>query len=127
MPIFKPEALDTWYEQWLEKGYEGQIIRIDGPYEQKRTKLLLKRKEFVDSEFVVLDILEGVGNASGGAKVAWLQLDKALATAPNNLSVLQVKMDVQVAKQDLKGAEITISRIIVRADGPGGRGDEDSD
>jgi DNA ligase-1 len=69
------ELLDRWYEEWLDAGYEGQMIRLPGPYETKRSKLLLKRKEFVDSEFVVLDILEGVGNASGGAKVAWLQLD----------------------------------------------------
>lgn len=75
MPIFARHALDTWYEEWLNKGYEGQIVRVDGPYEQKRTKLLLKRKEFVDSEFEVLDILEGKGNASGGAKIAWLRLD----------------------------------------------------
>lgn len=69
------EALDAYYDNFLGEGYEGQMIRLDGPYEMKRSKLLLKRKEFVDSEFVVLDILEGVGNASGGAKVAWLQLD----------------------------------------------------
>jgi len=75
MPIFAEKALDTWYEEWLAMGYEGQMVRIDGEYEEKRTNKLLKRKEFKDSEFVVLEILEGEGNASGGAKVAWLQLD----------------------------------------------------
>lgn len=67
--------LDHFYEVWLDEGYEGQMIRLPGSYEMKRSRLLLKRKEFVDSEFEVLDILEGVGNASGGAKVAWLRLD----------------------------------------------------
>lgn len=71
--------LDHFYEVWLDEGYEGQMIRLPGPYEMKRSRLLLKRKEFVDSEFEVLDILEGEGNASGGAKIAWLRLD----TNPN--------------------------------------------
>lgn len=77
--IAEREMLDEFYEKWLDEGYEGQMIRLPGPYEMKRSKLLLKRKEFVDSEFEVLDILEGEGNASGGAKIAWLRLD----TNPN--------------------------------------------
>jgi DNA ligase 1 len=69
-------ALDAAYEMMLNDGYEGQMVRLDGPYENnKRSKLLLKRKEFTDSEFEILDIIEGVGNASGGAKIAVLRLD----------------------------------------------------
>jgi DNA ligase-1 len=69
------DELDAYYASYLDAGYEGQMIRISGPYEQKRSSLLLKRKEFVDSEFVVVDIEEGVGNAAGGAKIAHLRLD----------------------------------------------------
>ncbi len=61
-------ALDVEYAALLQEGYEGQMIRFDSPYEQKRSKSLLKRKEFIDEEFEVLDILEGVGNWSGYAK-----------------------------------------------------------
>ena len=43
------------------------MVRTDGPYENKRSKHLLKRKEFKDSEFKILDIVEGVGNKSGMA------------------------------------------------------------
>lgn len=67
--------LDQLYTMWLDENYEGQMVRINGPYEQKRSKLLLKRKEFVDSEFEVVELLEGRGNASGGAKKAVLRLD----------------------------------------------------
>jgi len=40
---------------------------LDAPYENKRSKYLLKRKEFKDEEFVILDIVEGFGNKSGMA------------------------------------------------------------
>lgn len=59
------EELDAKYAEYLEDGQEGQIIRLDGPYEHKRSKFLLKRKEFLDEEFEILDITEGRGNRSG--------------------------------------------------------------
>jgi DNA ligase-1 len=59
--------LNELYEKYVDEGYEGQMVRTDGPYENKRSKHLLKRKEFQDSEFKILDIVEGVGNKSGMA------------------------------------------------------------
>ena len=44
------------------------MIRLDlGPYENKRSKQLLKYKNFKDAEFVILDVEEGLGNRSGMA------------------------------------------------------------
>lgn len=63
------ERLDELYGEWIEAGYEGQMVRVDAPYENKRTKVLLKRKEFKSDEFPVLGIEEGNGNWSGVAKV----------------------------------------------------------
>jgi DNA ligase-1 len=59
--------LNELYEKYINEGYEGQMVRTDGPYENKRSKHLLKRKEFQDSEYKILDIVEGVGNKSGMA------------------------------------------------------------
>lgn len=60
------ERIDKVYGEYLNEGYEGQMIRvINSPYEQKRSKGLLKRKEFVDIECAILDIEEGAGNRSG--------------------------------------------------------------
>lgn len=60
--------LDELYGRWLEAGYEGQMVRLPGTYEQKRSKLLLKRKEFQDAEFEVVAIEAGNGNWAGVAK-----------------------------------------------------------
>lgn len=60
--------LDELNNRWIEEGYEGQIIRVDGfPYENKRSKYLLKRKEFDEREFTITGIEEGTGNRSGMA------------------------------------------------------------
>ena len=62
------KELDEYYDNYMEFGYEGQIVRINGPYENKRSKLLLKRKDFTDAEYLVIDINEGDGNRTGTAK-----------------------------------------------------------
>lgn len=60
-----------------DNGWEGIIIRIfDAPYENKRSKYLLKYKNFIDKEFEVLDILPGTGNWTGCAKKIVCKLDK---------------------------------------------------
>lgn len=68
VPVASAEQLDRAYASYLEAGYEGQIVRLDGPYERKRSKQLLKRKEFETSEFELVAIEEGNGNWAGLAK-----------------------------------------------------------
>jgi len=62
------EQLDRCYEDYVEAGYEGQMVRIDGSYENKRSPKLLKRKEFVDEEYTILGYEEGEGNREGTIK-----------------------------------------------------------
>ncbi|MDA8119895.1 MAG: hypothetical protein M0Z85_07605 [Gammaproteobacteria bacterium] len=82
--ISHPDELNALYEAYLEDGYEGQIIRIgNAPYVNKRTDALLKRKEFQDSEFRILDIREGVGNRSGMAGYAIMELPDGRTFKPN--------------------------------------------
>jgi len=57
--------LDELYSDYTLAGYEGQMVRIDGPYENKRSAKLLKRKDFVDEEYTILGYDEGNGNRTG--------------------------------------------------------------
>ncbi len=57
--------LDELYSDYTLAGYEGQMIRIDGPYENKRSAKLLKRKDFIDEEYTILGYDEGNGNRTG--------------------------------------------------------------
>jgi DNA ligase-1 len=64
--VFDQEKLDELYSEWIEDGYEGQMIRVYGSfYENKRSKSLLKRKEFEDDEFQILSVNEGSGKLAG--------------------------------------------------------------
>ncbi len=63
------ENVDKAQAEYLENGYEGQIIRLSAPYEVgKRSKKLIKRKEFFDEEFEILRFEEGKGNWAGMVK-----------------------------------------------------------
>lgn len=56
------------FEEFLEMGYEGAIIRnADALYVNKRTTNLQKMKKFDDSEFIVVGVEEGKGKLAGHA------------------------------------------------------------
>lgn len=58
------------YQDFIDDGYEGAIIRnSDASYQHKRTSDLLKVKPEDDDEGIIVDIKEGVGNWSGTGKV----------------------------------------------------------
>lgn len=59
------DELMELYGSYVDAGYEGQMLRTDEPYENKRSKTLMKHKSFIDEEFTILDIVEGEGNKSG--------------------------------------------------------------
>lgn len=65
--VFDEKGIVDFYEGFMEQGYEGAMVRLDAKYEQKRTKSLLKYKEFKDGEYLIVGVTEGVGNRSGGA------------------------------------------------------------
>jgi DNA ligase-1 len=62
------DDVDERYNEYMSDGYEGQMVRVDFAYENKRSKKLLKRKDFTDSEYLVIGIEEGDGNRTGTAK-----------------------------------------------------------
>lgn len=72
--VASSEAIDELYGKYLEDGYEGQMIRMNAVYENKRSKYLLKRKEFLTDEFPVVAVEEGKGNWSGYIKRFILRL-----------------------------------------------------
>jgi DNA ligase-1 len=65
--------LYAYYGDYVTAGYEGQMLRLDSEYENKRSKSLLKHKEFVDAEFEIKGVIEGNGNLTG--KVGKLQFE----------------------------------------------------
>ena len=67
--------IDVVYGEYLSDGYEGGIVRLNGPYDQKRSNSLIKRKDFEDAEFTIIRIEEGNGNWAGLAKRVFFKND----------------------------------------------------
>ena len=62
------EDLKQFNQEHVADGYEGSIARPpNSKYENKRSKGLIKIKQFITEEFVLEDIVEGTGNRSGMA------------------------------------------------------------
>jgi DNA ligase-1 len=76
--VFDEEAVMDLYAEYIEQGYEGQMIRVDGKYENKRSNSLLKHKSFIDQEYTITGVIEGNGNLAG--MVGALEFDCPTAT-----------------------------------------------
>jgi len=78
------ETLLKMYDIYMERGYEGQMVRLDENYENKRSKSLLKHKSFIDEEYTILDVEEGNGNKAGmvGAFVYETKSGKRFSASP---------------------------------------------
>jgi len=75
LPASDEHDIETLLTKWLELGYEGQMLRDpDSLYEGKRSKGLIKHKEFEDDEFEIVSIEEGKGNWAGAAKRVEIRL-----------------------------------------------------
>lgn len=101
------KELYKYYEDFLEDGYEGGIVRnIDSPYENKRSKYLLKLKPEDDSEATILDINEGVGNWAGTGKKITLEWQGQKFDASFKGSIEQGREFLKNKKQWI-GKEVT--------------------
>ena len=59
------ETANIIHQYNLNDGYEGSILRLDRPYEQKRSYNLQKFKDFSDTEATIVGYEEGKGKREG--------------------------------------------------------------
>ena len=59
------ETAKLAHKDFLKQGYEGSIIRLNKPYEQKRSYNLQKFKDFQDAEATITGWVEGQGKRIG--------------------------------------------------------------
>jgi|TARA_R110001592_G_scaffold34436_18_gene118504 DNA ligase-1 len=100
--------LDTLYCQWTDAGYEGQMIRVNAPYENKRSKTLLKRKEFIDAEYTILGYKEGIGNRVGTIGHFVFETEKGVSFHSNVKGNREYISDLLVQGDSLIGKSATI-------------------
>lgn len=107
--VHDADELNQKMSEYLEAGYEGQMLRVDEtPYEHKRSKSLLKNKEFEDAEFKVIDIIEGVGNWAGMAKSVEIQLPDGSTQFSGMSGSYDFAAEILTNKESLIGTDVTV-------------------
>lgn len=67
--LFNMSDVEVFLQEYLTQGYEGLILRnMEGEYEiGQRSTDLQKYKEFVDKEFAICAVIDGLGKEEGAA------------------------------------------------------------
>lgn len=106
--VHNEEELDELYGEYLEDEYEGQMVRVDLPYEMKRSKTLLKRKEFEDAEFRVQRVEEGIGNWAGAVKRVYIHLEDGRVQKSGVRGKYPVLAGYLAEADSFPGTEVTV-------------------
>jgi DNA ligase-1 len=109
--------ITDWYENYIERGYEGQMLRLDSKYENKRSKSLLKHKTFVDEEYTILDICEGEGNRTGTAGYMVFETVEGKPFKSNVKGTWDETAEMLKSKKKLIGKQATIKYFNLTPDG----------
>ncbi len=105
------------YGEYVEAGYEGQMLRLDSKYENKRSKSLLKHKSFIDEEYQILDIVEGEGNRSGTAGYMVFNTREGKTFKSNVKGTWDETAEMLRNKKELIGKQATIKYFNLTPDG----------
>jgi DNA ligase 1 len=105
------------YGEYVNKGFEGQMLRMDGKYENKRSKSLLKHKSFIDEEYTILDICEGEGNRTGTAGYMVFQTADGKRFKSNVKGTWEETAEMLKNKTQLIGKQATIKYFNLTPDG----------
>jgi DNA ligase-1 len=111
------DVVTELYEKYVEEGYEGQMLRLDGKYENKRSKNLLKHKSFVDEEYTILDICEGDGNRTGTAGYMVFETAEGKPFKSNVKGTWDETAEMLKNKKQLIGKQATIKYFNLTPDG----------
>lgn len=102
------EDVDEVSAEFIEMGYEGAMVRLEGPYENKRSKYLIKWKQMMDDEFIIVDIQEGDGNRSGMAARAIMSLPNGDTFSAGIIGNVPYCVDLLANKGDVVGHPGTV-------------------
>ena len=115
--VTNENTLMTFYGEYVEEGYEGQMIRLDEAYENKRSKFLLKHKSFQDEEFTIIDIVEGEGNRTGSAGYFVFETSDGKPFKSNVKGTYEETSDMLKNRKKLIGKQATVKYFNLTPDG----------
>ena len=112
------KEIELLHDEFVANGKEGAMIRIpDSPYENKRSKNLLKLKQFLDDEFIIVDVIEGIGNRSGMAGNIVCKMKDGRTFGASIKGGVEVNKDLLINKDKYIGKITTIRYQALTEDG----------
>lgn len=116
--IKNQSELDSYHEKFLNEGFEGSIIRLDlKTYENKRSKQLLKMKNWIDDEFEIVDVVEGEGGRAGTVGNFVVKLNDGTTCKSNIKGTHEYLAELLDQKDQLIGKTATIKYFNKTPDG----------
>ena len=106
-----------YFNEYLAAGYEGQIIREDAVYVGSRTWSLLKRKEFFDKEYILVDIEPGLGNWAGKGKRSILKTEDGREFGAGITGTMEFCEELLKNKEKYIGKMTTVNYTNLTPDG----------
>jgi len=105
------------YELLVDAGYEGQILRLDKTYENKRSKSLLKHKSFIDEEYTIVDVCEGEGNKTNMVGYMVFETADGKPFKSNVKATFEESEEMFRNRKQLVGKQATIKYFNLTPDG----------
>ena len=105
------------YELLVDAGYEGQILRLDKKYENKRSKSLLKHKSFIDEEYTIVDVCEGEGNKTNMVGYMTFETADGKPFKSNVKATFEESEEMFRNRKQLIGKQATIKYFNLTPDG----------
>lgn len=109
--IQNEDELKKYHEIFLEQGYEGSIIRdLDSFYVCKRSKSLLKHKDFQDKEFEIVDVVYSDSCTENGCAiyVCKTDIEDEFGTTFNVRPRGSLEDRRKIKKEDVVGKWLTV-------------------
>lgn len=101
--------IKNFHNLQVDLGFEGLMLRDPkAPYEHKRTKALIKVKNFIDREFKILEIREGQGNWAGAAKSVTVEISPGVTSDASMTGSFEKNKKIFEEKEEYTGGDATV-------------------
>jgi DNA ligase-1 len=111
------DELKELYENYIEAGYEGQMVRTNDVYQNKRSKYLLKDKCFQDAEYDIVQVMEGEGNKTGMAGYMVMKNTNGSTFKSNIKGNRAYLRELLINAKELAGKKATVKYFNLTPDG----------
>lgn len=115
--VSSDEEASAMYDDFMNLGYEGAMLRKNTPYTQKRSHDLQKMKKFHDTEGVITHVVEGKGKLQGAVGKFTVELDGVPFGCPMSANTHDQRRAAWADKDNYIGKTVTFTYFRINPTG----------